>query len=195
MGSTSRHGRARIDPTAPEALGICDGCGKLFNLRDLRFQWDWAGTGMVNRQIRVCETCYDLPQEQLRAITLPPDPPPVWQPRPEPLLVDEINDFTVSVVFTGLVTFPCYLTTFDSNVENITLLTGLPNRILINAIPNVSDIVITQSCVSPAVVNALGLMTAITGGSLINFVPVITKRSLGVTDRLTIPQGAMNNEL
>ena len=95
MGSTSYKGRARINPSAPEAVGVCDRCGALYNLLDLRFQFDWAGTAMINRQLRVCPTCYDTPQQQLRAIVLPPDPPPVWQPRPEPYLVDEANDYTL----------------------------------------------------------------------------------------------------
>ena len=93
MGSTSYKGRARINPSAPEAVGVCDRCGFLYNLLDLRFQYDWAATAMINRQLRVCPTCYDTPQQQLRAIVLPPDPPPVWQPRPEPYLVDEANEY------------------------------------------------------------------------------------------------------
>lgn len=95
MGSTSKHGRAVINPTAPEAVGICDGCGFCFNLMDLRFQWDFAGTSMINRQIRVCNTCYDSPQWQLRSIVLQPDPLPAYQPRPEPYAVDETNDYTL----------------------------------------------------------------------------------------------------
>lgn len=98
MGSTSKHGRAVINARAPEALGICDRCGFLYNLRSLRFQWDWAGSGMVNRQIRVCtgpgtRRCYDLPQEQLRSIILPPDPMPARNPRPEPYGVDEASEY------------------------------------------------------------------------------------------------------
>lgn len=95
MGSTSKYGRATINATAPRAVGICDRCGFLFDLNALRFQFDWAGTAMVNRHLRVCSTCYDRPQEQLRAIVLPPDPPPVNQPRPENFDVDEYSDLTI----------------------------------------------------------------------------------------------------
>ena len=100
MGSTSKYGRARIDPNAPEALGICDRCGGLYNLKNLHFQWDWCGTGMVNQQLRVCRGagtrgCYDTPQPQLRAIILPPDPPPARGVRPEPYEVDEQNHYTL----------------------------------------------------------------------------------------------------
>jgi hypothetical protein len=105
MGSTSRYGRATINPSAPEAVGVCDRCGKLFDLRALRFQFDWAGTGMLNKQLRVCAQCYDQPQEQLRTIILPPDPPPVWQPRTEPYLVDELNEYTLRAAGLGVPMF------------------------------------------------------------------------------------------
>lgn len=95
MGSTSRTGRAVINPTAPSALGICDRCGFQYNLRDLRHQYDWCGTRMQNLQIKVCATCYDRPQEQKRTIILPPDPLPVSGPRTEPFFLDEINHLTL----------------------------------------------------------------------------------------------------
>jgi hypothetical protein len=95
VGSTSKHGRAVIDPNNPSALGICDRCGFLFNLRALRWQMQWVGTTVQNVHLRVCSSCYDTPQEQLRAIVLPPDPMPVNQPRTEPFDIDERNDLTL----------------------------------------------------------------------------------------------------
>jgi hypothetical protein len=95
VGSTSKHGRAVIDPNNPSALGICDRCGFLFNLRALRWQMQWVGTTVQNVHLRVCSRCYDTPQEQLRAIVLPPDPMPVNQPRTEPFDIDERNDLTL----------------------------------------------------------------------------------------------------
>lgn len=77
------HGHARISQTNPQALGVCDRCGALYNLRDLRFQFDWRGALLQNLRILVCGGCYDQPQEQLRTIVLPPDPVPVLNPRPE----------------------------------------------------------------------------------------------------------------
>jgi len=96
MGSTSRYGRATINPNDPEALGICDGCGFLFNLRALRWQFEWCGTTMMNMQLRKCSQCLDVPQEQLRTIILPPDPPSVRDPRLEPFFVDQQNHYTIS---------------------------------------------------------------------------------------------------
>lgn len=83
------HGRAEVDPSSPAAVAICDRCGFLYNRRDLATQHDWAGTTLVSQNILVCTRCLDEPQPQLRAITLPPDPPPVWNPRADSPVIDE----------------------------------------------------------------------------------------------------------
>jgi hypothetical protein len=44
----------------------------------------------------VCDTCYDEPQNQLRAIVLPADPVPIINPRVEPYAWDEIDRRQVS---------------------------------------------------------------------------------------------------
>jgi len=90
MAYASQSGRARVSTRNPQAFAVCDRCGFWNNLVDLRFQFDWAGSSMVNRQMRVCIRCYDTPQEQLRAIVIPADPVPVTQPRLEYFLNDPI---------------------------------------------------------------------------------------------------------
>lgn len=82
------HGRARIDPRRPSALGVCDRCGSLYNLVDLSWQYQWRGTNLQNIRQLVCQSCYDLPQEQLKLIILPPDPVPVMNARPENYVSD-----------------------------------------------------------------------------------------------------------
>jgi hypothetical protein len=78
------HGRAQISARAPRALGICQRCGFMYNLRDLQWQWDWLqGPRLRNLMIQVCPTCLDVPQESGRTIILPPDPVPVEFPLPE----------------------------------------------------------------------------------------------------------------
>lgn len=83
MAYASKWGRARANPWAPQAFAICDRCGLGYNHNQLRFQFDWAGTSLVNKQLLVCSACYDRPQEQLRAIILPADPVPIPNPRPQ----------------------------------------------------------------------------------------------------------------
>ena len=75
------HGRARVSSRNPAAFGICDRCGFLYNHNRLQFQFDWAGASLINKRILVCETCNDVPQQQLRAIVLPADPVPILNPR------------------------------------------------------------------------------------------------------------------
>lgn len=81
MGYASRFGKARVNSKSPQAFSICDRCGFGFNHCDLRWQFAYAGAGLINKRILVCTPCYDTPQNQLRAIVLPPDPVPILNPR------------------------------------------------------------------------------------------------------------------
>ena len=78
-----------VDSGNPEAAGQCDRCGIWYQLRQLDWQWDWSGTQLFNKRILVCSTCNDRPQEQLRTIILPPDPPPILNARPPNFAVEE----------------------------------------------------------------------------------------------------------
>lgn len=68
------HGRARVNPTAPQAFGMCDRDGMWYNLADLVWQYEYGGSKLYNKRILVCQRCYDRPAEFLRTIILPPDP-------------------------------------------------------------------------------------------------------------------------
>ena len=96
MGYASRSGRARTSARNPQAFAICDRCALWYNHVDLRWQYDWAGAGLINKRILVCDTCYDEPQNQLRAIIVPADPVPIVNPRVEPYAWDEIDRRQVS---------------------------------------------------------------------------------------------------
>lgn len=76
-------GRARVRARSPSAFGVCDRCGLLYNLRDLKWQFQWQGMQLQNLRILVCDICLDIPQVQLRTIIFPPDPVPVFNARPE----------------------------------------------------------------------------------------------------------------
>ena len=91
MGYASRSGRARTSARNPQAFAICDRCAIWYNHVNLRWQYDWAGASLVNKRILVCDTCYDEPQQQLRAIIIPADPTPIINPRVEPYAWDEID--------------------------------------------------------------------------------------------------------
>jgi hypothetical protein len=96
MGYASQAGRARTDASNPQAHAICDRCGFRYNHVDLRWQFDWRGASLMNLRILVCDTCYDEPQQQLRAIVVPADPVPIENPRIEYFVADETNIRTTS---------------------------------------------------------------------------------------------------
>jgi len=96
MGYASKSGRARTDARNPRAFAVCDRCSIWYNHYQLSWQYDWAGASLVNKRILVCSTCYDVPQEQLRAIVIPADPVPIVNPRVEPYAWDEIDRRQVS---------------------------------------------------------------------------------------------------
>ena len=89
MGYASKAGRARVSSTRPQAQAVCDRDGLWYNRVDLRWQYDWAGTSLINKRILVCKRCLDRPQQQLRAIIIPADPVPIQNPRTEPFVDDE----------------------------------------------------------------------------------------------------------
>lgn len=97
------HSRFRVSRTNPRARGQCDRCGFTYQLEELVYQYQWAGTRLQNLQLRVCPRCLDVPQEQLRAIILPADPLPVFDPRPEYYDL-EVTSFLQSVEGPSLLT-------------------------------------------------------------------------------------------
>lgn len=55
----------------------------------MRWQYDWAGTDLINKRILVSVDELDEPQRQLGTVILPPDPTPIMNARPEPYDIDE----------------------------------------------------------------------------------------------------------
>ena len=96
MGYASRSGRARTSAKDPRAFAVCDRCGMWYNHHRLQWQYDWAGASLINKRLLVCNTCYDQPQNQLRAIVVPADPTPIINPRTEPYAYDSSNTRQVS---------------------------------------------------------------------------------------------------
>lgn len=95
MAYASKSGRARTNSRNPESHAICDRCGARYNHCDLQWQYDWAGAGLINKRILVCQSCLDVAQDQLRVIILPADPVPIFNPRPQNFVTAE-TDFRVT---------------------------------------------------------------------------------------------------
>lgn len=81
-------GRARVSARSPEAQGCCDRCYMNYSLRDLTWQYQFAGAKLQNLRLLVCPECLDNPQPQLKSIIIPADPTPVLNPRPEQYAVE-----------------------------------------------------------------------------------------------------------
>lgn len=94
MAYASRSGRARTSIRNPQAFAVCDRCGCWYNHVNLRQQAIWAGPTMLNINILVCNRCWDVPNENIRAIVIPADPTPIVNARVEPFLYDETTGTT-----------------------------------------------------------------------------------------------------
>ena len=89
MGYASLSGRARTSASRPQSFAVCDRCAFWFQHSHLRWQFQYAGTSLVNQRLLVCTRCLDRPQAQLKAIMLPADPTPILNSRVEPFALDE----------------------------------------------------------------------------------------------------------
>lgn len=78
---TLRHNNVVVDAAHPQAQGICDRCGFSYNLKKLADQPEWLGPSIQSLNLKVCPTCLDEPNENLRSYSPGPDPLPVKDPR------------------------------------------------------------------------------------------------------------------
>ena len=167
MGYASRSGRARTSATNPQAHAICDRCAFRYNHVDLKWQYDWAGASLINKRILVCNTCYDEPQQQLRAIIIPADPVPIVNPRVEPYAWDEIDRRQVSGnnTVTPQTGIPVQrgdtrVTTIDTDVPDQTRVTQQTGEAPYgtNQLPGTDPNAVTYRTVTGAANNGIGLI-------------------------------------
>lgn len=85
-----------VDPTNPQAAGVCDRGGEVRPLRDLMKEMVYAGNRLKWNGFLCCSVHIDKPNPQDRVVLLPPDPPTLPNPRPYipmvpllPVLTDE----------------------------------------------------------------------------------------------------------
>lgn len=81
--------RARTSARSPRAWATDDRSGFVGNHHNLQWQYQWAGTQLVNLRVLVYPDQLDKPQRQLGTIILPPDPVPIPNARPENYAIDE----------------------------------------------------------------------------------------------------------
>jgi hypothetical protein len=155
------HGRASVSTRNPRAFGICDRCGFLYNHNRLQWQFDYAGAGLINKRILVCNPCNDVPQAQLRAIVLPADPVPIMNPRVQDYVTAETNyrltqGNTVDPI-TGLPIPGGQTRITQDNNTRVTQMTGeSPNGL--NQLPGTDPNAVTYRNVVSATDNGSGLI-------------------------------------
>jgi hypothetical protein len=154
------HGRAKVNSRNPESFGICDNCGFLYNLNELRWQMQWAGNKLVNMRQLVCRRCNDIPQTQLRAIIISADPMPVMNPRPANYQAANTDNRTTSGQNTvdprtGIPIPGNTMRITENNNYRVTQQTGAPNGSL-NELPGTDPDAVTYRIISNAVNNGSG---------------------------------------
>jgi hypothetical protein len=82
--------RTQTDTNHPRAWATDDKSGFIGNQVDLQWQYDWAGTQLINKRILCFADQLDVPNRQLGSIILPPDPVSIPNARIEPYPIDEV---------------------------------------------------------------------------------------------------------
>ena len=84
--------RTHVDPANPMAWATSDQNGMIGQHNKMKWQHDWRGNKIVNLRVLVHEDELDKPQRQLGNLSLPPDPVPIRNARPENYSIDETTD-------------------------------------------------------------------------------------------------------
>ena len=184
------HGRASVSSRNPQAFGICDRCGFLYNHNKLQWQFDYAGAGLINKRILVCTPCLDTPQNQLRSIVLPQDPTPIENPRVQDYYAAE-TDFvatnapTVTDFWTGIPVPSTTDVVTENGISITTQVLGKPTGLDQNAVMPLFNQTNYRVVLSPLSV------TSQTGTSTIA-VTFSSAHGLNTDDQIAV-QGLTNN--
>lgn len=101
------HARVRVSARNPRAAAICDRCSIPTNHDRLKWQYQYSGLRLQNLRILVCDRCLDIPNRQVGAKPISPDPIPIMNARPEPFTVtgigyDETDYMTTEFPIVGI---------------------------------------------------------------------------------------------
>lgn len=119
------HGKARINARYPQALGVCQRCGFLYNLVDLKWQYDWQFSVRLHSiGLQVCEECLDDPQPSGKPVVLPPDPIAVEYALPERYALADNPISPVNYDVRNMFT-PLPAQTYGGNIGNMVLNAGV----------------------------------------------------------------------
>lgn len=200
------HGHARVNPDNPRAWATCDRCGFNFNHYMLQWQYQWTGFKLTNLRILVCDSCLDKPAPFLQAIILPPDPPPLFNVRPEPYALDEAGPtqtFSAEVTLDATSVSAFYLDLFDGDPTDggssvLETITGSAARTnyssSMSAVAslqstNTAAITFTTSAEASADLSWLAVYDAASGGNLLGAAEIAAPQTVVLYNGLSIPVG------
>ncbi len=86
--------RADVDNERERVWTTDDRDGFINNKNKMKWQFEWAGSQLINKKLLVSQSNLDEPQQQLRTLVLPADPVPKQFARPENYVVDETDWLT-----------------------------------------------------------------------------------------------------
>lgn len=187
MSYASRSGRARTSSRNPQAFAVCQRCSIWRNHADLSWQYQWAGAGLQNIRLLVCNECLDTPQDQLRSLVLPPDPLPILYALPEPFDADETGNVPVYGRPVGLEQ-PAIPPQFGTTHYGV--------QLPVLSVTSAGSNAITVTCSEPhglstdAQVSVEGLTSALAAGFF--SIEVTTATAFTYTTFSTVPAGSMN---
>lgn len=199
------HGHAEVDPYQLDPFAVCDRCGGWYNHSNLRWQYQFAGTTVVNLRILVCPKCLDDMSPFLITPILPIDPPPVFDARPEPYSLDETSP---TQEFTAQINWPdptigadFYIDLFDGNPISggssvLSAVTGSATRA--NAASSIGSpvegicgntvaITFTEASASSSNLTYIAVYDAATAGNLLASGPVFEPQTVVLYNGLAIP--------
>lgn len=138
---------------------VCSDCGFNWSLSSLHWQYDFAGTSVpINKGWLRCPRCITPVNYQKQLIIIPPDPPPIFNTRPETYTVDETN----------------WLVTDDGTIiataSDQTIITSVPNPDEAAPPANESPVV-EQAAVQITTEDGTVVVTESGDGNPINFEP------------------------
>lgn len=106
----------------------CSTCGLLWSQRSMQFQYDFqGGSAPINRQILRCPKCIDGLRYQAKLLIIPPDPPPLFNTRPENYVVDETTWIIDGTAEGGALPTGDIITTGVSSDSGPALIPSQPN--------------------------------------------------------------------
>lgn len=184
MAYASRSGRARTSARKPRAFAVCFRCGIWDNRDNMHFQYDWRGTSLQCLYILVCDRCLDTPQEQLRSISLPADPVPIYFPSIEDFAADETNyRSTVPGSVDPVTGIPIPSTTLrvtEDAQNRITQPIGAPDGLVQNAVMPYNG------AIQQAFGRRLALLSVISNGTATIAVTCSVAHALNTNDQIAV---------